>query len=463
MGVLLLADRRLQRHRLLCDFQDVADLVHRHVHLGGDLLRGGVVAQLLQKLAGHADDLVDGLHHVHRDTDGAGLVGDGAGYCLANPPGGVCGKFVALGVVEFVNGLYKAQISLLDKIQKQHAAANIALGYGHHQTEVCLRHAALGLLVAVGHALCQLLLLLRSQQRHLAYLLEIHAHGVVGGEGIRQRVGVGYVLLGDLLDLLQLLKSRQLVVVHRGQVVVRDVNIHSGGFQIFIEFVDDLGIQTQLLQSGQILGGELAHLFAFFDKVVELLLRRFSLAAVSGLLVGNVLLLSGLILGRLFGGGLFCCRLFCRGLLYRGRSRLRRSFRLLLDRGNGCLRALLDGRLLCGGLLRCGFFCRGLLCFGLRFGSLVYDIFVYVFFAHIIHHILFYLSAWRPSAADRSDRGKAPSVLLFYLCSPPAPWRRWKVPPVFAECRPEVRYPPGKGCLPGRPWSRPRLSSAYPA
>jgi hypothetical protein len=144
--------------------------------------------------------------------------------------------------------------------------------------------------------------LLRVQQRHRSDLLEIHAHGVVGGEGIRQRVGVGYVLLGDFLDLLQLLKSRQLVVVHRGQVVVRYVDIHAGGFQIFIEFVDDLGIQSQLLQPGQILGGELAHLFALFDKVVELLLRRFSLAAVHRLLVGSVLLLSGLILGRLFGG-----------------------------------------------------------------------------------------------------------------------------------------------------------------
>ncbi len=57
--------------------------------LVGDLLRGGFAAILLHELLLHAHELVDRLDHVHRDADGAGLVGDRAGDGLADPPGRV--------------------------------------------------------------------------------------------------------------------------------------------------------------------------------------------------------------------------------------------------------------------------------------------------------------------------------------------------------------------------------------
>ena len=132
VGVLLLADGGLQAHRLLGNFQNLPHLVHGHAHLLGDLLGGGVVAQLLEELAGDTDDLVDGLHHVDGDADGAGLVGDGPGDGLADPPGGIGGELVALGVVELLHRLDEAQVALLNQIQKEHAAAHIPLGDGHH-------------------------------------------------------------------------------------------------------------------------------------------------------------------------------------------------------------------------------------------------------------------------------------------------------------------------------------------
>src|SRR5262245_58831649 len=73
VAVLLLADRRLERDGLLRDLEHLAHLVHRHFHLDGDLLRGGLAAQLLHELARGPDELVDGLDHVHGDADGAGL------------------------------------------------------------------------------------------------------------------------------------------------------------------------------------------------------------------------------------------------------------------------------------------------------------------------------------------------------------------------------------------------------
>ena len=71
------------------------------------------MAQLLEELAGDPDDLVDGLHHMDRDTDGPGLVCDGAGNGLADPPGGVCGELVALGVVKLLYRFDEAQVCLL--------------------------------------------------------------------------------------------------------------------------------------------------------------------------------------------------------------------------------------------------------------------------------------------------------------------------------------------------------------
>src|SRR5918992_1933368 len=98
VGVLLLADRGLQRHRLLGHLEDLADLLGRELHLAADLLGGGLAAQVLEELTLDADELVDRLDHVHRDADGAGLVGDGPGDGLADPPGGVGGELEALVV-----------------------------------------------------------------------------------------------------------------------------------------------------------------------------------------------------------------------------------------------------------------------------------------------------------------------------------------------------------------------------
>ena len=66
------------------------------------------------------------------------LVGDGARNGLADPPGGVGGKFVALAVVKLFHGLDQPQVAFLNQIQEQHAAAHIALGNGDDQAQIRL-------------------------------------------------------------------------------------------------------------------------------------------------------------------------------------------------------------------------------------------------------------------------------------------------------------------------------------
>src|SRR5438270_111566 len=59
LGVVLLADRLLERDRLLSHPQYVADLPHRRLELTSDLVRGGFASELLDQLTLDVHDLVE--------------------------------------------------------------------------------------------------------------------------------------------------------------------------------------------------------------------------------------------------------------------------------------------------------------------------------------------------------------------------------------------------------------------
>src|SRR5437870_565034 len=145
VAVFFLADRGLQGNRLLRDLQDFPHLVDWHVHLGCDLLRGRLAAQLLHELARGPDELVDGLDHVHGDADRARLVGDGSGNGLPDPPGGVRRELVAAAVLELVDGLHESDIAFLDQVQELQAAVGVLLCDRDDQAQVRLDHLLLGL------------------------------------------------------------------------------------------------------------------------------------------------------------------------------------------------------------------------------------------------------------------------------------------------------------------------------
>src|SRR3989442_1131591 len=145
VGGFFLADRGLEGDRLLGDLQNLADLGDRDPHLLGDLLGRRLAADLLHQGARGPDQLVDRLDHVHRDADGARLVGDGAGDRLPDPPGGVGRELVAALVLELVHRLHQPDVSFLDQVEELQTAVGVLLGDRHDQTEVRLHQLGFGL------------------------------------------------------------------------------------------------------------------------------------------------------------------------------------------------------------------------------------------------------------------------------------------------------------------------------
>ena len=218
---------------------------------------------------------------MHRDTDRARLIGDGAGDGLADPPGCVGGEFVAFGIVEFLNGFHKPQIALLNEIEQLHAPAHIALCNRHNEAQIGLRHALARrfarCLVAFNHFPGDILFFLRRKQLDAADLLEIHANGVV-------QLGVFHVL-GQRLRLIQILRQSLVLnglhfaecgIVHVGRSDeiqhVGDVDLNAALLENVIKLFGLLLRGVHVVECfNQMLGGYLSGLFCLGNQRFEFL------------------------------------------------------------------------------------------------------------------------------------------------------------------------------------------------
>src|SRR5471032_335919 len=140
MGVFVITNRRFHGDRLFSDLQYLADFILRHLHAFAQLFRGWFATHFLQHLQGNTVELVDRLDHVHRNTNGAGLVGDRASDRLTDPPGGISRELVAATVFELVHSLHQADVAFLDQIEELQATVGVLLGDGDHQTQVRFNH-----------------------------------------------------------------------------------------------------------------------------------------------------------------------------------------------------------------------------------------------------------------------------------------------------------------------------------
>src|SRR5882724_7840286 len=196
MRIFFLADWSFQRNRLLRDLQNLAHLGYRNVHALGDLFAGRFAAKFLHKLAAGAHQFVDRLDHVHRNSDGARLVGNRASDGLANPPRRIRRKLVSAAPLELVHRLHQADVAFLNQVEELQTAIGIFLGDGNDQSQVGFDQFLFGLFgfrfatVDEGQRALQL------GQPDFAGLLDVLQLGAAGAQFLARfggDVALGYV------------------------------------------------------------------------------------------------------------------------------------------------------------------------------------------------------------------------------------------------------------------------------
>src|SRR3989338_6697206 len=116
LAVFFGAHRRLERNDVLTDLLDVRDLLDVHLHFDGEFFERRLAAEFLDEAALRVRQFVDRFDNVDGDADGAGLVGDGAGDRLADPPGCIGAEFEAALGIELLDRAEETDVPLLDKI-----------------------------------------------------------------------------------------------------------------------------------------------------------------------------------------------------------------------------------------------------------------------------------------------------------------------------------------------------------
>ena len=217
------ADRRLQRHRVLDEVEEFLDALLREARLDGDLRDRRVAVQLLRELppgAHHAPRL---LRHVDGQANDAPLVGERAGDGLPDPPGRVGRELVAHRVVELLDRADQAEVALLDQVEQRHAGLRVVARDRHHESEVRLDQLPLGGLVAEILAAGELALLRRRQEPAVADLADVELERILGRDDLLGRDGLALVRVVVGRGRFRILERRQQSQLRLAVRVIRRV------------------------------------------------------------------------------------------------------------------------------------------------------------------------------------------------------------------------------------------------
>src|SRR5208282_3563567 len=148
----IIAHRRVERDRLAGHLEQRVDARNRQTHFIGEVFRRGLAPQFLAELILRPPEPGHDLDHVDRNANGARLVGNGAGQRLANPPHRIGGKLIAAAILEFLDPLKQAKITLLNQIEQRLPPVDVFLSDGDHEAQIGFGHVISGLMGAVGGA-----------------------------------------------------------------------------------------------------------------------------------------------------------------------------------------------------------------------------------------------------------------------------------------------------------------------
>src|SRR3954469_17555065 len=136
LRLLLVADRLLERDRRLGGALDGVDFLRIDPRDLGDLLGGGLAAQLRDELALGAADLVQLLDDMDGDPDRARLVGKRSGDGLADPPRRVRRELEPLAVIELLRRANETERAFLDQVQEGKSLIAVVLRDGDDEPQV---------------------------------------------------------------------------------------------------------------------------------------------------------------------------------------------------------------------------------------------------------------------------------------------------------------------------------------
>src|SRR5918995_2757615 len=122
---------------------------------------------------------VDGVDDVGGQADGAGMIGDGAGHALPDPPRRVRREAIPHLGVELLDGPYQAGVPLLDQILERHAPPPVLLGDRDHEPQVRLDELLTGPHVPPTGPPGESLLLAGVEQPATAYLAQVLCQNVL--------------------------------------------------------------------------------------------------------------------------------------------------------------------------------------------------------------------------------------------------------------------------------------------
>ena len=88
----------------------------------------GFAANFMQHLAPCAHQFVDRFDHMHRNADGARLIGNRTCDRLTDPPGGIGGKLIAAAIFKFIHRFHQANVAFLNQIKELQTAVGVFFG-----------------------------------------------------------------------------------------------------------------------------------------------------------------------------------------------------------------------------------------------------------------------------------------------------------------------------------------------
>ena len=183
----------VERHRLRRGLRgaqraaDLAAVLGSELEALRDLVAGRVAAEVLAQLRLGRAPAVDELDHVGRDADRAHGVDERAPDALLDPPRRV-GREAALGGgVEALDGAHQSEVALLDQVEERQAAIVVVLRDADDEAEVRADELLARLGIALLHAVRELDLLLRGEERHVVDVAQVGLQRADAGNVVTPR------------------------------------------------------------------------------------------------------------------------------------------------------------------------------------------------------------------------------------------------------------------------------------